>query len=140
VTDYVVDASVAVKWVVQEDYSEQAAKMLEGDSLHAPAHWMAETVNALWGKVLRGALTADAATERAEALLNAPVRVHALPGLVQNALSLSMAHGITVYDSLYVALAIASGLKLITDDRTLIQKLSASSVPPGLFMWVGDLA
>jgi predicted nucleic acid-binding protein len=36
------DASVAVKWVIDEPYSEQALLLLsEGVKLHAPGHWLA---------------------------------------------------------------------------------------------------
>jgi predicted nucleic acid-binding protein len=42
-TGYVVDASVAVKWLVSEDYSEQAAGLLDGHStLVAPDLLFAE--------------------------------------------------------------------------------------------------
>jgi predicted nucleic acid-binding protein len=43
----VVDASVAVKWVVEEAYSAKAALLLRCDTLHAPDHWSVEAVNAL---------------------------------------------------------------------------------------------
>ncbi len=55
----VVDASVAAKWVVEEAFSAQAASLLTGNTLHAPAHWLAEAVNVLGAKVARGELAAE---------------------------------------------------------------------------------
>ena len=59
-----VDASVAAKWVVKEDHSAEAARLLDCGARHAPDHWRAEAVNVLWSKVVRGHLTAAAAEER----------------------------------------------------------------------------
>jgi predicted nucleic acid-binding protein len=42
----IVDASVAVKWVVYEDGSTEALDLL-GRELAAPAIWLAEAANAL---------------------------------------------------------------------------------------------
>jgi len=36
VRQMVVDASVAVKWVIEDDYSAKAAILLEFDACHAP--------------------------------------------------------------------------------------------------------
>jgi predicted nucleic acid-binding protein len=69
----VVDASVAVKWVVEEKHSAQATLLLNYDALHAPAHWRAEAANALWAKVFRGDLTAADAEERLLVLNRATV-------------------------------------------------------------------
>jgi predicted nucleic acid-binding protein len=49
----IVDAGVAVKWVVFEDGSEQALQLLDRD-LAAPAIWLAETSNALRTKMRQG--------------------------------------------------------------------------------------
>jgi len=60
----VVDASVAAKWLVEEDHSAVAALLLDYDARPAPDHWKAEAVNVLWSKVVRGDLTAADAEER----------------------------------------------------------------------------
>ena len=47
----VVDASVAVKWLVEEEGSASAERLLEGDhDLHAPRLMVPEIANALWRK------------------------------------------------------------------------------------------
>lgn len=69
----VVDASVSAKWVVEEDHSAKAALLLQCDARHAPDHWLAEAINVLWSKAVRGELTAADMEERTIALLRAPV-------------------------------------------------------------------
>ena len=80
--EVVIDASVAVKWVVAEDYSANAPLLLEYDTVQAPAHWRAEAVNVLRAKVFRGDLTATDAEERMLVLNRAPVVDAAIAGLV----------------------------------------------------------
>ena len=47
----VVDASVAIKWLVEEEGSETATRLLEGNhELHAPRLMVSEVTNALWRK------------------------------------------------------------------------------------------
>ncbi len=51
----VVDASVAVKWLIAEDGSDAAALLLmDGDDLHAPRLMASEVANALWCKIRKG--------------------------------------------------------------------------------------
>jgi predicted nucleic acid-binding protein len=135
----VVDASVAAKWVVEEAHSGKAATLLDNTALHAPAHWLAEAVNVLWARSVRGMMTGAQALERAEVLAAAPVASVALTGLVQAAVTQSLACGITLYDSLYVALAIQRGIPLVTADRKLVRTLTQTAVDPRLIVWVGDL-
>lgn len=135
----VVDASVAAKWVLDEEHSGQAARLLNLPALYAPAHWLAEAVHVLSTKVVRGELTADEAKERAGILLLAPVRVDPLAGLAQSALSISVAARLSGYDGLYVALAVFRSIPFVTADRRLINKLASSSLATGLVVWVGDI-
>ena len=51
----VVDASVAVKWLVAEEDSDAADRLLAGgDDLHAPRLMASEIANALWRKARMG--------------------------------------------------------------------------------------
>ncbi len=46
----VIDASVVVKWLVEEELADEAASLLGGSSLlHAPDLIVSEVTNALWG-------------------------------------------------------------------------------------------
>jgi predicted nucleic acid-binding protein len=124
VKEVVVDASVAVKWVVEEQHSAQANLLLQCEARHAPDHWQAEAVNALWSKVFKGELVATDAEERMAVLLRAPVRVAAISGLLPRAFAIAVARSVTIYDSLYIALAERLEIPFITADEALIRRMS----------------
>lgn len=69
----VVDASVALKWVLQEPDSDLAEALARTDeTLLVPDFWLAEATNVLWLQVRRRLLTPDEAREGL-ALLRAQV-------------------------------------------------------------------
>ena len=86
---------------------------------------------------MRGELTAGEAANRANALLQAPVRTTALPDLSAAAMELSLAIGATVYDSLYIVLAQRLNATFVTGDQRLVRTAKAASIPPGLVHFVG---
>ena len=59
------------------------------------------------------------------ALGRAPLRIVGSPGLLEAALEIAVAFQRSVYDSLYVALALARGCVLITADHRLAKALAA---------------
>ena len=68
-TGYVVDASVVVKWLVEEALSDKAAALLDGDStLAAPPLLFADAANALWAMRRRGDIAASDLAEAVETL------------------------------------------------------------------------
>ena len=136
--EIVVDASVAAKWVVEEEHSQQAAQLLTAASLHAPAHWRAEAANVLWVKVFRGDLTPDDAKERTLVLNRAPVTDTAIAILVPRAFTIAVTHSITVYDALYVALAEQRDVECVSADVKLIRRLSSDRDLRRRMVWIGD--
>ena len=133
----VVDASVAAKWVVAEDHSAGAALLLECEEIHAPEHWMAEAVNVLWSKVLKGDLERGDAEERMIALMRAPVIGTPIAGLMSRAFAISVEHAVTIYDSLYVALAMERGIPVVTADERLVRRFRATDLSNSV-VWIGD--
>lgn len=114
----VVDASVAVKWIVDEDGSDAAAALLDGRPIHAPDLLYVETANALWAIHRRGAIPRDAVREGVAWLRAAPILRHAdAPGLAARAAAIALDLDHPVYDCLYLAVAIDAGLPLVTADR-----------------------
>jgi predicted nucleic acid-binding protein len=117
----VVDASVAVKWVLPEAASERAVAVRhEGEDLIAPALVYAEIGSALWRAVLRGDV---AATEAPRALSAAAAhygRIIPLSELAESALQLAMQLRHPIYDCFYLALAKRERCPLITADAKLI--------------------
>ena len=136
----VIDASVCVKWVVELAHSATAILLLRCEALHAPDHWLAEAVNVLWAKVFRGDLTATDAEERMAVLLRAPIVGTPIAALLPRALAISLAHMVTIYDALYVALAEKRDIPLVTADERLIRRLSGVAALGQRMIWVGDLS
>jgi predicted nucleic acid-binding protein len=124
----VVDASVALKWVVDEAGSAAAAA-LRASSLAAPELLLEECANVLWVKQRRGELTADEARERLRLLFEAPVQLVPSAGVLNRALELAIHLDQTVYDCIYLALALHLDGQLVTADRRLAE---ASRRDPGL--------
>lgn len=125
--DVVVDASVAVKWFVPEIYTDAATVLLGGDHvLSAPDLIGPELVNTLWKKVRRGELTTGEAMEIVHAFPRLGVEIYPSDALLSAAFELAVALDRTVYDSLYLALAVARNAVLITADARFHASVAAS--------------
>jgi predicted nucleic acid-binding protein len=118
----IVDASVAVKWVVSESGSVEAAALLDQGRLAAPALWLSEASNALWAKVMRRQLTPDEARRQAADLAEAPVVSIALPGLLPVAMKLALELEHPIYDCFYPSAAMQKDTHVVTADRRLFEK------------------
>jgi predicted nucleic acid-binding protein len=116
----VVDASVAVKWVVGEAGSDRAARLLDGRTLHVPDLLFIEAANALWAMRRRGALPAQAPEGAIAWLVEAPLRVARSLPLVETALAMATALAHPVYDCVYLALAAEVAAPLVTADARLL--------------------
>jgi predicted nucleic acid-binding protein len=124
----VIDASVAVKWAVPEPLTNEAKTLLDGGEMCAPAHWQAEAVNAVWKRAHRGQLSVEDAKECASVLVAAPVTPVPLVGLLEPAMDLAVKLRISIYDSLYVALAAERQIPLVSDDRELMRRMMAEPI------------
>lgn len=112
----VVDASVALKWVLAEPGQDAADALLDED-LIAPSLWLLEAANALWRRSLRGELSAGEAEERLSELFNAPVTSIPIEDDLSRAAALAQRLGHPVYDCLYLALAVREQTQVVTADR-----------------------
>jgi predicted nucleic acid-binding protein len=112
----VIDASVALKWVLDEPGREAADALLEED-LIAPTLWLTEAANALWRRTIRHEITGDEAAELLGALQSAPVASLAAEPHLVSALRLATEIGHPVYDCLYLALALHHETHVVTADR-----------------------
>jgi len=115
-TPLVVDASVALKWVVQEEDSHVAA-LLASRELAAPTLLLVECANVLWVKSRRGELTQEEAARRVTVLGGAPVEWVPSEVLLDDAVKLALRIAHPVYDCVYLALATRREQVLVTADR-----------------------
>ena len=123
----VVDASVALKWVLNEPGSE-AAVALRDDELIAPALWLAEAANALWRRTRLGDISAEEAMERLSELLKAPVASFPIEPYLERALGLAMEIGHPSYDCVYLALALHHDTHVTTADRSFVSAARRPSI------------
>jgi len=133
VNSVVVDASVAVKWCLpsrREELVAEAEELLASsrrDEIRflVPDLFWVELANALWKAVRRGEFSAVNAASAISFVRDLDIATLASVDLVPQALDLAVTYGRTVYDSLYVALAMQSRTNLVTADERLANALAA---------------
>ena len=137
---YVVDASVAAKWLVPEPLTEAALRLRDpGHTLFCPDLLYLEVGNVLWKKVRSEELREEIARPMLRALLEAPLRPEPSAAILPGAWEISVQYGRSVYDALYLALSVALDAPLVTADRRLLRALRATRLGRRL-VWVEDLA
>jgi predicted nucleic acid-binding protein len=118
---YVIDASVAIKWLVPEALSEEALRLLDaGEELIAPEMLMIEAANVLWRKCLQRGLTGAEADQALRLLGESGLDLRPVRPLAARALELARTLGHPVYDCVYLSLAERERATLVSaDDRFL---------------------
>ena len=125
-TDLVIDASVAIKWVVEEPGTAVALSLLR-HRLFAPDLLVVECANVLWKKVRRRELGSAEALFAARLLQRADIELYPMRGLLESATELALALDHPAYDCAYLALAESLSCDLVTAD----QRLCAKAMPAG---------
>lgn len=141
-TTVVVDASVAVKWLVDGDYSRQADELLaswdrENTRIAGPHLLPVEVSNALYQRVRRRQISLDTAVQlEAEFLENDIVLVQSASLHLR---AMRIASALTqpaVYDSQYLALAESLDCEFWTADERFYR--AATGNHP-IVRWIGEL-
>ena len=140
---YVVDASVAAKWILPasgETLTREALELLKsyvaGElRFVVPDLFWAELGNILWKVVRQGRLRASSAERGLHAMRDRNFPTISSHTLLVEAFAIATAFDRSVYDALYVALAMASKSQLVTADERLANALAAH-LP---VKWVGSL-
>ena len=141
-TGYVVDASVAVKWLVEEVLSDEAARLLDDDStLVVPPLLFAEAANALWAMRRRGDIAAADLAEAVETLRAAPVSMPlSMPDLTAAATRLASDLDHPVYDCFYLALAVHTQYPVVTVDTRFHDKVRKHPYLSDRILHLADMA
>jgi predicted nucleic acid-binding protein len=116
----VVDASVAVKWVLPELGSGLAVALRGLDGLIAPSLVIAEIGNALWKAVLRGDVDKPDASAALQIAVAHFERIVPTDQLAARALELAVDLRHPIYDCLYLALAEREQVPIVSADARLL--------------------
>ena len=124
-TMLVVDASVVAKWFFPEEHSPESRRLLSPRrTLLAPDLIWSEVGNIAWKRVRRGEMKAQEAAQLVADLIQMPLDVAPTQGLLAPAFELAIATDRTVYDCLYLAMAIDRKCRLVTADERFIHALA----------------
>ena len=136
---FVVDASVAAKWYLEEDCTEAALRLLEpGRRLHAPDFMLLEVHSALCKRLRRGSMSLSDADDIRAALRRCEIRYVPFGDLLDRAYEIATSTGRSMYDCLYVALAVRLGVQVVTADHPLYDGLAATAYADHV-LWVEDV-
>jgi len=123
---FVVDTSVAIKWIVDEEGSDEA-ELLQGADMVAPALLRIEAGNVLRTLAGKKLLAKERAIDLYLFLQTAPVTIIDADDLLERrALDLALALEHPIYDCVYLALAERMDRRLVTADRRFIKTLSGT--------------
>lgn len=120
---FVLDASIAVKWVLPEPDSPKALEADYRNRLHelvAPDTFPVEVAHALTKAERRNLLLPGEAATRLASVLAYPPFLHNYLPLLARAVDMASQARIGVYDCLYVAVARVEQCRVITADQRLL--------------------
>ena len=116
---FVIDASIAVKCVVEENGTAEALVLRQKAKLIAPELLVAE----LWKKVQRHELLKEEALLAARLLQGAEIDLLPTRSLLEAATQMSIEINHSAYDCLYLALAVDNECRCVTADERFLRKL-----------------
>lgn len=140
---WVIDASVGLKWCLpshEEEFIPQAEQLLDSydrgkAQFLVPDLFWPEMANALWKAVWKQKIDQPWADKAYSNVADLGIPTAATFTLVPEALHLAALHQRTVYDSLYIVLALHAGAELITADERLANAMAARFP----VTWIGAL-
>lgn len=113
----VIDASVAVKWFIEEERSRQAQALLQTVTpLLAPSALLLEVVQAVWNAARQGRTAPEAIVRTGQEVQRIFPRPVPDLTLFQDAARIMREQQHPIYDCLYLALSERSGFELVTAD------------------------
>lgn len=130
---YVLDASVAVKWVLPENDSAKARALQQdfANQVHeliAPDTFAVEVAHALTRAERRGLIQPPDAIKRFQQVAVTMPRLRSYLSLLPRAMDIASQARIGVYDCLYIALAERESCELVTADQRLLNSIQSFPV------------
>jgi predicted nucleic acid-binding protein len=123
VNTFVIDASIAIKWVVEEEGTREALVLYRRAKLIAPELLVPECANILWKKTQRNELSKQEALLAAGLLQHAELELLPTRSLLETATRIAIDLDHPAYDCLYLGLAVANECRFVTSDERFLRKL-----------------
>jgi predicted nucleic acid-binding protein len=127
----IVDASVALKWLVVENDSHTALKVRAEHNLVAPDLMLVECRNALLNKVKRRELDVAEAKRIETAIPELNSMTVPATEFLNGAFLAALELREPIYDCIYLAAAITTDRILMTADASFVRVVTRSSIGPG---------
>jgi predicted nucleic acid-binding protein len=128
---YVVDASVALKWLIDEADHDRARRLLVSvDELHAPDLVHIEVANAAWRRAMRRDIDRRQAEVIVASIMEAPVMIHRASEFTERALDIALELSHPIYDCVYLACAEATAGVVVTADDRLVRAVRRTEFAP----------
>ena len=128
---FVVDASVVGSWLLPDENHPEAVTALDrlkDDEAFAPSLLWFELRNLLLANERRRRITPSQTAVALNLVRELPLRFDSQPGS-DTTLQLARAHKLTVYDAVYLELAVRRHLPLVTFDAALAEAASRINLP-----------
>lgn len=138
---WVLDAGVAAKWyLADEPLGGQAIEVFRGfqngdTGLMVPDLFWPEFGNVIWKAVRQQRIEIEDAKRAITSLAGEVIPTVPSQPLLSTAFAIACSHGRTVYDSIYVALALEAGREFLTADERMVRALG-TRYP---VRWLGSL-
>ncbi len=134
----VVDASLVAAAFFQEPYTAEArALLVSGRELRAPDLIHLECANAIWKRWRRGEIDEEEANQLLADARRLPLQLTPSNELIDSALHLAIQTDRSVYDCLYLALALDRAGQLVTADQRLVNALAHGPLADHV-RWIGS--
>jgi len=136
---FIIDASVAAKWFVEEEHSEAALSVLDkNNQLHAPDFLLLEMDSIICKWIRRGAVSPQEGSDVRDSLRQYPIQRHPFISFPDSAFAIASRTGKSIYDCLYIALAALLKGRMVTADRKLYDVLKSGPFRKHV-VWVADI-
>ena len=121
---FIADASITLAWLLPDERDAKAMPIFDRtliDTVVVPFHWRSEVANGLL-MAERGRIGPEASARLALKVADFDLDVDVEGGIaaLDRILPLARAHGLTIYDALYLELAERRGLELASLDGELV--------------------
>ena len=129
-SEVILDASITTGWLLEDEQDPRSLAVqaqVHREGAIVPRHWHFEVANSLLFAERRGRLQTGRAKRQLRSLSDLAISLDDSPD-IEFSFDLAVSHGLTLYDAIYLELALRTGLPLATLDGDLVRVASESGV------------